>query len=57
MGATEQTTEKNDTFDLLDALSRFDALCIENASLNVVIADDTVVKGNVNPIERVEGRL
>jgi hypothetical protein len=27
---------EGNTFDLLDALSRFDALCIENASLNVV---------------------
>eukprot|EP01034_Spumella_vulgaris_P024566 gene24566-30929_t len=38
LGATEQTSEKTTAFDLLDALSRSGALCIEDASLHVVIA-------------------
>ena len=60
-GALDQ--ERNAAFDLLDALSRSGASVLEDVSLHVVIASthnfdlslmDTVVKGNVNPIERVE---
>lgn len=63
MSAREQKDEKNRAFDLLDALSRSGALPIEHASLHVVIAAthcfdktllDTVIQGNVNPIEKVE---
>lgn len=64
--AKEQKEEKNKAFDLLDALSKSGALPIENASLHVVIAAthcfdktllDTVIQGNVNPIEKVERSL
>jgi hypothetical protein len=59
----DQLLEKNAAFDLLDALSKSGALVMHSASLHVVIAAthcfdkslmDTVVQGNVNPIERVE---
>jgi hypothetical protein len=59
----DQVLEKNAAFDLLDALSKSGALVMHSASLHVVIAAthcfdkslmDTVVLGNVNPIERVE---
>jgi hypothetical protein len=61
--ATELSDAKQATFELLDALTRSGALVMESASLHVVIAAthcfdkslmDTVVQGNVNPIERVE---
>jgi hypothetical protein len=62
----EQKDEKNRAFDLLDALTKSGALTIEDASLHVVIAathcfdrtlTDTVIQGNVNPIEKVERSL
>jgi hypothetical protein len=62
-GEAEQLAEKNAAFELLDALSRSGGLSFDCASLHVVMAAthcfdaslmDTVVKGNVNPIERVE---
>ena len=55
--------EKNAVFDLLDAITCSGALGIAHASFHVVIAAthgfdasimDTVIKKNVNPIERVE---
>jgi hypothetical protein len=64
--ATEQKLEKNKAFDLLDALTKSGALAIEDASLHVVIAAthcfnrtllDTVIRDNVNPIEKVERSL
>ncbi len=64
--AKEQETEKNKAFDLLDALSRSGTLPIHQASLHVVLAAthcfdktlmDTVIQGNVNPIEKVERSL
>ena len=63
LGEDQQAQEKNAAFDLLDALTRSGALPVEHASLHVIIAAthcfdqslmDTVVKRNVNPIERVE---
>jgi hypothetical protein len=66
MSTRDQKDEKNRAFDLLDALSRSGALPIDHASLHVVIAAthcfdktlvDTVIQGNVNPIEKVERSL
>ena len=61
LSTKEQKEEKNRAFDLLDALSKSGALPVEHASLHVIIAAthcfdktllDTVIQGNVNPIER-----
>ena len=61
--ASELNDAKQATFEVLDALTRSGALVMESASLHVLIAAthcfdkslmDTVVQGNVNPIERVE---
>ena len=63
VGPDEQKTEKNKAFDLLDGLTKSGSLVIDQAEMHVVIAGthcfdmdlmDTVVKGNVNPIEKVE---
>jgi len=63
VGPDTQKTEKNKAFDLLDALTKSGSLMVDQAELHVVIAGthcfdqdlmDTVVKGNVNPIEKVE---
>ncbi len=64
--AAEQKAEKNRAFDLLDALTKSGALPVDQASLHVVLAAthcfdrtlvDTVIQGNVNPIEKVERSL
>jgi hypothetical protein len=63
MQVKDQKDEKHRAFDLLDALSRSGALPIDHATLHVVVAAthcfdktllDTVIQGNVNPIEKVE---
>lgn len=59
----DQRSEKDKAFDLLDALSKSGDLAFQEASLHVVIASthcfdktllETVIQGNVNPIEKVE---
>lgn len=63
LGADEQKREKNDAFDLLDALTRSGELLFEEASLHVLVCsthcfDETVmdclVKKNINPVEKVD---
>jgi len=63
LGKTQQVTEKNKAFDLLDALSRSGSLSVDSAQLHVIIAAthcfvkdlvDTVIQDNINPIEKVE---
>lgn len=62
LGPGEQKCEKTSAFDLLDALSRAGGMVLENCNLHVLIAAshcfentvmDTLVKDNVNPIEKV----
>ena len=64
--APEQAAARGAAFDLIDALSRSGGLPMASAALHVVMGAthafdesllDTVVQGNVNPIERVERSL
>jgi len=57
------TEEKNKAYDLLDALTRSGVISIDSADLHIVLAAthcfdsslmDTVIRENVNPIEKVE---
>lgn len=63
VSAEAQKERKAQAFDLLDALSRSGELPLEHASLHIVIAAthcfdqslvDTVIQGNVNPVEKAE---
>jgi hypothetical protein len=58
-----QALEKQKCYDLLDCLTKSGAMAIVDAQVHVVIAAthifdmsvmDTLVKGNVNPIEQLE---
>ena len=60
---TEQKLEKNTCYDLLDALTRSGGLGITDAAVHIVVSTthcfgrnlmDTLVKDNVNPIDKVE---
>lgn len=59
----QRKSEKNQAFDLIDALSRSGSLPFDDVSFHVVLAathcftksvTDTVIIDNVNPIEKVE---
>merc|ERR1712187_1026496 len=63
IAADDQKKEKNDAFDLLDALTKSGGLPAEHASLHILVAathqfdktvTETIVQENVNPIEKVE---
>ena len=62
----KQTEERKQAFELLDALTKSGGICVDDCSLHVIIASthcfdqsllDTVIKGNENPIERLEQSL
>ncbi|EJK54483.1 hypothetical protein THAOC_25886 [Thalassiosira oceanica] len=64
LDAEEIRKEKGKAFDLLDALSRSGSLAIAYSELHVVVAmthsfekdlTGTVIRDNVNPIEKLEG--
>jgi len=66
LGDEEQTEEKNKAFDLLDALSKSGAMVLPYTELHVLVSAthgfdkslvDTVIKDNVNPIEKIERSL
>jgi len=63
LGVDEQKLEKNTCYDLLDALTRSGGLEVGDAALHIVVSTthcfarnlmDTLVKDNLNPIEKVE---
>jgi hypothetical protein len=63
LGVDEQKLEKNTCYDLLDALTRSGGLDVSDAALHIVVSTthcfgrnlmDTLVKDNMNPIEKVE---
>jgi len=63
LDADLQQKEKNKAFDLIDGLSRSGSLSFDHANLHILIAAthcfdqtlmDTIVKSNVNPIEKIE---
>ncbi len=63
LGKTEQRTERNRAFDLLDALTKSGDIEIADSELHVLIASThtfdksavmTVVQDNINPIEKLE---
>jgi hypothetical protein len=63
LSVDDMTSEKNEAFDLLDALSRSGSLSIEYSDLHVIVTVthcfdkdimSTVVCDNINPIEKLE---
>merc|ERR1712228_656951 len=66
LSSSKKKAERNKAFELLDALSRSGFLPIDCAELHVIIATthcfdksliNTVVKDNINPIEKIEKSL
>jgi hypothetical protein len=63
LGRSEQRTERQRAFDLLDALTRSGGLSIPDAEVHVLVATahcfdstliETVIQGNVNPVQKLE---
>jgi hypothetical protein len=63
LSVAEQKLEKNTCYDLLDALTRSGGLGIADTAMHIVVSTthcfgrnlmDTLVKDNLNPIEKVE---
>merc|ERR1712130_825714 len=63
LSSQDQKSEKNKAFDLLDALSRSGSLPVACGELHVILGIthhfedsvmDTVIRKNVNPIEKIE---
>jgi hypothetical protein len=63
MSSDDQRAERNKALDVLDALSRSGDVPLSHSELHVIIASthcfdesvvNTVVQGNVNPIEKIE---
>ncbi|GFH47178.1 hypothetical protein CTEN210_03653 [Chaetoceros tenuissimus] len=63
IGKSEQQSETNRAYDLLDALSRSGALEIKNGELHMIVSAchsfekslvNTIIQDNINPIEKIE---
>ena len=63
MHADDTNTEKQKSFDLIDALTKSGALVLSHTSLHVIVGAthcfdktlmDTVIEDNINPITKLE---